>query len=178
MKKISPAVQSLKTSVPPEALKFFCRAIVLITGWNLLYHLVLKPLQIPDAQLTGFVVWGTAKISSLFYNNVSTEGTSILINGMKAVNIDTQCNGLELIVLYIGFILCLPSTFKKMSFFIIAGTLAICVINMTRCAALAWMVMHMRQHVDFAHHYLFKLAVYAMVFYGWKIYGKRYAIKR
>lgn len=134
--------------------------------------------MVPDNQLTAFIEWGCIKMLSLFVASVHGVGHSVFVGNVQCVNIDPQCNGLELIVLYIGFLFCLPSNRWKMLGYAMVGTLVICVLNMMRCAALVWMFLHMNMNVvDFAHHFAFKLIIYAVVFYGWLLYSKNYAWK-
>lgn len=175
---IQQQVKRVQEVIPANVRKFLIRAIILVAGWNLLYHLLLKPALFPDKQLTDFIVWGTVKFLSLFHSDVTNIGNNIYLYGVRSVNIDHQCNGLELIVLYIGFLLCLPSSFKKMFVFSMVGIIVICLLNILRCGALAWMFLNMRTVVDFAHHYAFKLIIYAVVFYGWVLYSKKHVSKK
>jgi exosortase/archaeosortase family protein len=168
-------IKKIQEALPVNVRKFFTRAIILIAVWNLLYHLLLKPALVPDTQLTDLIVWGTVKVLSVFHSDVYNTGNNIFLYGVRSVNIDHQCNGLELIVLYVGFLLCLPSGYKKMGLFAVTGILVICFLNVLRCSALAWMFLNMRTVVDFAHHYAFKLVIYAVVFYGWILYTKKTA---
>ena len=175
---IQQQIKKIQEVLPANIRKFFIRALILIVGWNLLYHLLLKPALIPDGQLTDLIVWGTVKVLSIFHSDVTNVGHNIYLYGVRSVNIDHQCNGLELIVLYIGFILCLPSSFKKMFSYAMVGIVVICFLNMLRCGALAWMFLNMRSVADFAHHYAFKLIIYAVVFYGWVLYSKKNVSKK
>lgn len=171
---LSQQIRKIHQAIPVHIKKPLYRAVVLFGAWMVLYHLVLKPVRIPDDQLTAFVQWGAANILSFFYPAVATVDHSIFINGIRAVNIDPQCNGLELIVLYIGFIFCLPTNASRMLSFGIIGSLVICVLNMARCAALASMYLHKLPVADFAHHFAFKLIIYGVVFLGWVLYSKKY----
>ena len=165
-------VKKIYRELPVAVRNFLLRALLLFAGWLLLYNLVLKPLNVPDRQLTEFVKWGTVKSLSLFYNNVSSEGQDILINGQTVVGIANQCNGLELIVLYLGFLLCLPTSRRRAITFAAAGTILICLLNIARCSLLAVLFMNHAFYANFAHHYAFKLIVYGAVFWGWIIYSK------
>ncbi|MBL7719036.1 MAG: hypothetical protein JNL72_09400, partial [Flavipsychrobacter sp.] len=140
---------------------------------NLLYHLLLRPALVPDAPLTDFITWGTVQFLSLFHENVYALQHNIYLYDVRSVSIAHECNGLELIVLYIGFLLCLPQGFKKMLGFALAGIAVICLLNIIRCGLLAWMFLNMRTVVDFAHHYVFKLIIYGLVFFGWVLYTRR-----
>ncbi|OJW79862.1 MAG: hypothetical protein BGO69_13570 [Bacteroidetes bacterium 46-16] len=165
-------VKRIYKELPLAVRNFLIRALLLFAGWLLIYNLVLKPINVPDRQLTQFVEWGTVKTLSFFYPNVSSEGQDVLINNQGVLGIANQCNGLELIVLYIGFLFCLPTRPLRMLLYGVVGTIIICILNIGRCAALAMLYMSHNYYADFAHHYAFKLVVYAAVFFGWIIYSK------
>lgn len=164
---------SLNNVLPPSAKPFVIRALLLFIGWKLLYHLLLERIGFPDEQLTAVVQIGTIKLLTPFFNSVVADGSSIIINGVKSVNIAPECNGLELIVLYIGFILCIPSNWKKMLGFAVVGTLVIYLLNLVRTALLAVMYYQSHSMTQFAHHYAFKIVIYAVVFAGWLLYVRK-----
>ncbi len=168
-------VKRIYKELPPAVRNFLVRALLLFAGWLLIYNLVLKPIDIPDRQLTQFVEWGTVKTLSVFYPNVQSEGQDILVNNTGVLGIADQCNGLELIVLYIGFLFCLPTRPRRMLLFAVTGTIIVCILNIARCTALAVLYMNHNNFADFAHHYAFKMIVYAAVFIGWIIYSKNTA---
>lgn len=164
---------NLKNVLPQRAKPFVIRALVLFIGWKLLYHLLLERIGIPDEQLTAAVQIGTIKLLTPFFDTVTPIDTSIIINGVKSVNIAPECNGLELIVLYIGFILCLPSNWKKMLAYILIGSAVIYLLNLVRTALLAVMYYQSHSMTEFAHHYAFKIVIYAVVFAGWLLYVRK-----
>lgn len=165
--------EKIKDSMPASVRKFLVRALIVVVAWEMLYNFILRPLGIPDDQLTTVVRIGSIKLLSLFYTDIGHDGNIILLNGHKVVSIARQCNGLELIVLYIGFMICLPSTWKRMLTFGIIGTVIIYILNIIRTALLAVMYAEQNGMTDFAHHYLFKIIIYAVVFAGWVLYMKK-----
>jgi len=166
-------LEKIKNAIPANIRPFVIRAIILVIAWELLYNFVLMPWGTPDDQLTDIVQYGAVKLLSLFHSDVATRGHYILLNGKKAVSIARQCNGLELIVLYLGFIICLPSSAKRMLIYSIVGIVVIYILNIIRAALLAVMYAESHSMTDFAHHYVFKIAIYAVVFYGWVLYMKK-----
>ncbi|MBZ0098204.1 MAG: archaeosortase/exosortase family protein, partial [Taibaiella sp.] len=114
-------VDKIKKAIPENIRPFVIRAVILIIAWELLYNFILRPSGIPDDQLTRIVQVGAMKLLSLFYTDIGEDGNVIVLNGSKAVSIARQCNGLELIVLYLGFIFCLPSNAKRMITFGVVG---------------------------------------------------------
>lgn len=169
----SPSTGKAKLALPANIKKLFLRAVLVFAGWCLLYQLVLKPMGIPDNQLTQLVLKGTVTMLSWFHPNVYQSGSSVFLNGVKSVNVAPQCNGLELIALYIGMMLIMPSNWKRMIVFSIAGISVIILLNMVRCSLLAYLYLHHMAIAEFAHHYAFKMVIYAVAFYGWVLYSKK-----
>jgi exosortase/archaeosortase family protein len=172
-------------NISPGLLRFLVRALVLVIVWKLSYHLFLKPHRFPDKALTELTADQTVRFVGLFYppNTISWHGSIpkndfdlfsaiIVINGRKVVGIADPCNALELYVLYIGFLICVPTTIKRFILFALGGIAVIFVLNILRCSGMIWVNIHHNQVFDFAHHYLFKLIVYAAIFGGWVWYSK------
>lgn len=161
-----------KPAIPAYVKKLLIRGSILFVAWTLLYHLVMKPMGIPDNIFTETVASGTEKFLLLFMNDIQKLGSSIYVNGTRSVNIASQCNGMELIALYIGILLCLPGSVKRKLTFILLGSIGITLLNILRCSALAYMYHQDVPLTDFAHHYAFKLIVYLFAFGGWVLYSR------
>lgn len=163
----------VKKAIPVNIRPFLLRAAIAIVAWEMLYNFILRPTGVPDDQLTAVVQWGAMKLLAWFYTDVSAFNNIIVLNGHRAVSIARQCNGLELIVLYLGFIICLPTNAKRMISYGIIGTIVIYILNIIRTAILAVMYVQSHSLSDFAHHYAFKIVIYAVVFLGWVLYMKK-----
>lgn len=173
--------------IPPQVKKFFIRALIAFIVWKLLYHLVLFPARVPDRQLTEVTAASTAWLYRHLLNEPSITfkpdnrdanfpKSAIYIRGARSIGIADPCNGLELYVLYIGFIVCFPTTLKRQVAFIVVGVVGIFIANSFRCLGLAWLNYHNYAIADFAHHYLFKIILYAMIFWAWIVYSRKYFI--
>jgi exosortase/archaeosortase family protein len=161
--------------LPANLKKFLLRGTVLFLIWILLYNLLLKPKGVPDRQLTHVIVVSTAKVLTWFYPKIDIKSDCIIyINNKEAIEIAPACNGLELLVLYVGFLLCIPTGKRRFWKYAIGGTAIVIVLNILRCAGLAAMFYYEYSLADFAHHYLFKLIIYAVIFYMWVLYSKKY----
>ncbi|TAE07725.1 MAG: exosortase family protein XrtF, partial [Bacteroidetes bacterium] len=79
----------------------------------------------------------------------------------------------EVFVLYVGFIVCIPTTLLRQLLFIVFGLLLLYTLNVGRVVALGQLHMHYKEFFDIAHHYIFKLIVYAVVFALWVWYAKK-----
>lgn len=164
--------------------RFILIAILLIISWKLCYHLVLKPQRIIDKPLTTL----TARIAVSTYNLLSNDSLTyvgklpsnnfthysefILRNNLKILSIADPCNALELMVLYVGFLFCLNTNFKRVVFFSIVGVISIFILNIMRCNGMIWIATHKYGWFHFAHHYVFTLVVYSFIFFLWMLYSK------
>ncbi len=177
--------------IPASVKQFAKRALILLGAWLLMYHTVLKPHRIPDKWLTD----ETAKVTTFFLNSWYATGFStqerphlaangdntpwavIMLDGKQTLGIADACNALELYVLYIGFIFCIPTGAKRTAIFALAGVAIIFFLNITRLYALTWLSLTHPSFFDFAHHYAFTFIVYGCIFGMWVLYSKKYSPK-
>lgn len=177
-------IKSGVLEMPQMVRSFLIKAVLLFLIWEVVYLLILLPDRIIDRPLSLF----TAESTVYFLNkSQSTQNfivfeykekiwkdlwmeydkTAIVLNGKKIIGIADSCNGLSLIVLFIGFIICFPKRLNKKIWFICLGTLLIIVINIIRCFLLAKIQIQFPEFLDFAHYYLFNITTYSIVFYLW-----------
>jgi exosortase/archaeosortase family protein len=168
--------------VPVFVRRFMQRALVIFMAWKLLYHLILVPTKFPDYQLSQLTAHSTGtayqymfgqKVSYQEQNTSTIPKIYLYMDGQRGIGIADGCNGLELYILYMGFIFCLPTTVKRQLAFIAAGILGIYLLNNMRCIALAWMYLQ-GYPTDFAHHYVFKAIIYVLIFATWVKYSKKH----
>ncbi|MBS0635541.1 MAG: hypothetical protein JSR37_08780 [Verrucomicrobia bacterium] len=174
--------------VPLAVRLFVKRASVLLLSWILLYQLVLKPSGIPDRWLTAKTASVTAYLLNHWYspgfntvNNVwaSLGGgqrekvSTVFYNNTQYLHIADACNALDLFVLYLGFLFCLPAGKTRMLVFGITGTATIFLLNILRLYALVLLAINKPAWLDIAHHYVFTLIVYSCIFAGWVYYARK-----
>ncbi len=180
----SQAIPFLK-QIPKDIRLFLTKALVLFIAWKLLYHLLLFPIRIPDKHLTRFTAEGSVYLYANLMGEklatakdmVSPEGSpyvAVVNANQKLVAIADSCNGLELIVLYVGFLCCFPIKWKRLLSYAIIGTISIIILNIFRCYGLTWMYLNDYHLADFFHKYIFKMAIYGLIFLAWVKYSKRY----
>lgn len=184
------AIRSLElfTGIPAHARIFLVRSLLLFALWRSAYLFILMPLEIPDAWLVRTLGDATAGLLNLFSDTEHfhvvharrfSEGGSgewethsvLFRTGNRPVlGLYQPCNGLELMVLSAGFILCLQGSRKRKIGFILAGTAGIFILNVIRCILLAAISIRYPVHFEFAHKYLFNFVAYAFVFLLWNRY--------
>jgi len=181
----------MKNNVPRPVKLFFLKATLLFAVWKLIYLLYLLPHRTLDRPLTYAVAAGTVATLDAFDHSrpystregihisndadgrpFQEQGMDIFLGQEKVLYIADVCNGLELLVLYAGLIICLPSSARRKSLFVAGGFLFIEVINVIRCMALVQVFLHRPDWLDFTHHYLFSFLVYAAIFWLWYIFSR------
>jgi exosortase family protein XrtF len=168
---------------PAAVRSFLLKALVCFLIWKIAYHVYIKPHRLLDVPLTTQTATNTQKSLSLLYpqknfsnslvsttDNSDFFGISIFANGKKVITILDPCNALELYILYVLFIICLPSNWKRMVLFSVLGIICIYLLNILRCTVLGMLNINKSLYVDFAHHYLFTMVVYIAIFAGWALY--------
>ena len=188
-------LKSLQKDIPLPIRLFLGKALLLFIIWKVIYSGFLYDSQYLDHPLTTHV----AKASTYLLNNLGgmsdfsteRENTSFIFEGGETVNeisaiyhydyislyIANACNGLEVFVLYIGFIICMPSSFWRKTKYIILGILLLDVINILRCVGLIYLKEYFDVYFDFAHHYLFKAAVYTATLIIWGYFARKIHLK-
>lgn len=192
MKQLIAQIKTSYQSMPLAARNFLLRALVLFVAWKLLYHTFLLPNRVPDQQLTAVNAVLSAKCFQWLYPNSTiqlktgmkyelyAEGIPhiwIMKDATQVVGVTDGCNGFEVFVLYVGFLLCVPTTPQRLLKYIIVGLTVTFFMNVLRVVALGWLHLHYKEFFDIAHHYIFKLIVYAVVFWFWTRYAKTSALK-
>jgi exosortase family protein XrtF len=164
----------LYRELPIGVRQFLMKSLLMLSGWLAIYHLLLKPLRFPDKQLTHLVIDSTVYFLNILGLDATSKGLWVYIGNKFTVGVADQCNGLELMVLFVGFLLAIHGSIKSKLWYIFAGTLLIYALNVLRCAGLAYMNYIDAPLTDFAHHYAFKLVIYAVIFLMWFVYSKKH----
>lgn len=157
--------------VPGRQRRFLLVIAILFVSWHFAYNYWMKPAGVPDNFLTRLTGCTTKWTLNLFYNEAGCVWTGrkalISIGGREVLRIASFCNGLELMALYTGILIALPGQTKRKVLFCTTGIAAIFTLNIARSLLLAWMQYRHLPLYDLAHHYVFKICVYAAAFYGW-----------
>ncbi len=182
-------VKNWWTTIPGSVKRFLGYSLLLFIIWKLLYHLWLQPVQWPDRPLVNAIAHQTTIGLNLFYegepytykvlehqhslgdNSGQTyRGTSAWVNykGQPVLMIVPNCNALELMVLFAGFIICFPGPWKRKCWIVPAGILLIHLVNVGRSMALIALAnSEYNRFLYFAHHYLFTITIYLFIFMLW-----------
>ena len=120
--------KSLINNIPSPIRLFLGKAFLFFVIWKIIYGFFLFDSQFVDnlltshvgdssvkvlnnlTSMTGFTAINETSIEPL-YGEIQKFNMSVIYhNGVRILNIANACNGLELLVLYVGFIVCMPSS--------------------------------------------------------------------
>lgn len=177
--------------VPLAVKKFIWKAFAILVVWKVLYLAFLLPTRLLDKPLSYSVGSATTWTLNTYththdyttigsMDSVATDGKLVFMPLQKIfyhqrdiVNIEDGCNALELFVLYAGFIICMPAKTRRKVLFIVFGIISIYIVNVIRCAAVAYIIIYHPKYADFAHHYVFTFVVYGFIIALWLIFSKK-----
>ncbi len=161
---------------------FLLKLIIFITSWEALYVFFLKPIRIPDGWLTEWLTIAVTNTLNFFFR--LSPPVTWTVDGANAacrlqqhqrtiLVIFDDCNGLDLFIIYLAFIVLLPYPARRKLIFSVGGLIAIFIGNILRCVSLYWVYVHFRHMFDFNHHYVFTIIMYLIIFYGWVLFTKK-----
>jgi exosortase family protein XrtF len=177
--------------VPVAVKKFIFKAVIILVVWKVLYLAFLLPTRLLDRPLSYAVGNGTAWVLNVVTHShdyttlnqpdsvATDEGMTVMplqkvfFHQRNVVSIEDGCNALELFVLYAGFIICMPAKPLRKTLFIAGGIIAIHIVNIIRCAGVAYIIIYAPKYADFAHHYVFTFVVYGFIIALWLIFSKK-----
>lgn len=177
--------------IPAEVRRFLGRALLILVIWQLLYGFYLYPKRVLDGPLTYFTGYATEKVLLLLYAGApfkteylvgnmvedgmnATIGSSLVwLNAQPLISIADPCNGLNMYVLFLGFLVAFPGALSLKLRFGTIGLMALIAVNVGRCVALASLQIHHPTFTVFAHHYIFNVLTYAAVFGLWYWFTKK-----
>lgn len=170
---------------PPQVRIFLLRGLVLFSIWKFVYLFFWAQPRTLDGPLTNTVGSQSVWILNQAYQTNGFKATPVVAvtrmegdyqiakvskidkDGKHLLNIADDCNGLELFILYVGFILSMPASVKRKVIYLIGGVFIIHLVNLLRCVGLSALLMHWDRYFDLAHHYIFKIMVYSTIFVLW-----------
>lgn len=175
---------AMNDKIKPLLKSFAIKAVLLFIGWQVLYYAVILPDGRANSWLTEQVVSGTKWGLELFGYETTYDwvgetpedsGRYVFIDGQPVVLVADACNGLELMVLFMGFLLCFPGTIKHKLWMIPLGTIMVFIVNVIREIILALNYKFFQDSFDFNHKYTYVLVVYCCVFLLWRFWLNRYS---
>ena len=132
----------------------------------------------PDP-LTKIVTHQTVAVISLMEDNVSvgditpTPYVPVINNGKVIIRVFEGCNSLNVMIVFVSFVIAFTGTLKKTVVFCFAGLVLIYIVNLFRVGLLYFISKYYPNNLYFFHKYLFTGLIYAMVFLLWYFWVTR-----
>ncbi len=96
---------------------------------------------------------------------------SIYLNGKYAISVEEGCNGINIMILFLAFVVGFSGKWKNMLWFIPAGFFAIHIFNLGRLILLAYMNVELNGNgFHFFHKYFFTASIYLAVVLIWYVW--------
>ncbi len=164
-----------------ELIRFLASAFFLLLLWVLLTTFL--PGVVADMHY--FIIKPQADISAYFLRlfgyvvdqdyMVNGCDARIVFAGAGAICIGSGCSGLELFLLFFGFILLMRGRLKDKLWFVPLGFLGILILNIIRIILLSVIYYHTPQYLEFNHKYTFVIIVYGAIFGLWVLWVNKFA---
>lgn len=164
-----------------ELLRFLGAAFFLLLLWVLLtsffpgivadmHYSIIKP----QADISAFFLrlFGYVVDQDYMVNDCEAR---LVFAGSGSICIGDGCSGLELFILFFGFILLMRGRIKDKLWFIPAGVLAILILNIIRIIVLSLIFYHTPEYLDFNHKYTFVIIVYGAIFGLWVLWVNKFS---
>lgn len=195
MHRLLDKIREVRDAFPPEVRQFLVRALLLFIVWKGLYLFLWQKPRTLDLPLTRSVGVQTAWVLDLLhgggtfterevFRKTVIEGETILSpmshvyqGDRRVIGIADGCNGLELFILYLGFILAMPTTWRRKIGYGLGGLAIVHIANILRCTGLGMLMLYRDEYFEFAHHYIFKMVIYGTIFLLWVRFSRKIVLK-
>lgn len=167
-----------------ELIQFLGSAFLLLLVWvfvsafypslvNDMHYIIIKP----QADISAFFLrlFGYEIDQDYMVNGCEAR---LVFAGYGAICVGSGCSGLELFLLFFGFIFLMKGRLKDKLWFVPLGFLGILVLNIMRIIALSVIYYHKPQYLDFNHKYTFVIIVYGAIFGLWVLWVNKFANKK
>lgn len=152
---------------------FLAKFIGIYLIGNFLYGLYVSSYRPAPDPVTKMVTAQSAFVLDMFgyetqtANHPTKPTTRIDLGDRHIISVYEGCNGLNVMIIFIAFVVSFGSWHKKMWWFIPTGILLIHLANLARLAFLFEVTVSYPGYLYFTHKYLFTAIIYAMVVALW-----------
>ena len=151
--------------------RFLMKVSAIFIIWYLIYDYYL----LPDGRLDAFLSLSGVNLAggilNIFGWDIYSEARVLAITGTNGVEIQNGCNGLELIGLYMGFIIAFPGgPIQKRLIFLAGGILLLFVANVFRIMIFALSIYYVPTFWEQVHTYSSYFIFYPIVLTLWYIW--------
>ena len=153
-----------------EVVQFFVKALGIYILWYFVYDLWMLPDGRVDAWLSEHIVVVSAGLLSGMGFDAYASGRIVGLLGANMLEIVNGCNGIEVLGLFVGFVVAYPGRTVNRVLFVPIGMLVLYVTNVVRIVVLAITQLHAPGIFDITHDYSTTAIFYAVVFVMWVVW--------
>lgn len=158
------------------ALFFLLRFLGVYFLGNILYGVYIESFDERPDTMTYITAAQTSVLINLSGQKTSirenTQGPTVFLDTPDRVvlNVFEGCNGVNVMIVFVAFMVAFGGPVKKIVWFIPAGILTIHLFNLGRMVLLFFTALYYRQIFYYVHKYFFTAILYAIVFGLWAIW--------
>ena len=155
---------------------FFIRAFSFYVLWQIFYDLLLLPNGKIDDYLSISVLNHTKKFLAILGWEIYSSGKLLYINGYRSVEILSNCNALNIMVIYSGFIISYRGEILNRVKYILIGISIIYVLNVVRIMSFSLATVYFQQYWDLFHEFspfIFFYPFILWLWYRWTLVSKK-----
>jgi len=156
---------------------FFLKALLLYVLWYFVYDLWLYKVGWLDNLIIDNLILLSDKALNVLGYITFVNVHDIGIDGSHGVHIGSPCNGIDLMALFVGFILLYRGNWKVKIIFSVIGLGIIHMLNLIRVVSLIIVAKNYPTYLDFNHKYTFTIILYSLIFLGWVLWVKKFSKK-
>jgi exosortase family protein XrtF len=158
---------------------FLLKFIGLYLVLNTAYALWISRYEPMPDPLTIIVTQQTAALISISEDDISigeavnSSNVPVKQNGKTVISVFEGCNSLNVMIVFVSFIVAFTGTAKRTAFFALAGIVMIYLFNLLRVGLLFFIAKYYPGNLYFFHKYLFTGLLYMLVFVLWYFWVTR-----
>jgi exosortase/archaeosortase family protein len=158
-----------------QTLSPLTRFLMKVSAIYIIWYLIYDYYLLPDGRLDAFLSLSGVNLAggilNIFGWDIYSEARVLAITGTNGVEIQNGCNGLELIGLYMGFIIAFPGgPIQKRMIFLAGGILLLFVANVFRIMIFALSIYYVPTFWEQVHTYSSYFIFYPIVLTLWYIW--------
>lgn len=152
---------------------FLLKFIGLYFVANLLYGMYISSTAPGPDSVTNYVTTQTSQLlnglgwNTSYYQDSIAPTTHIVRNNRNIISVYEGCNGINVMIIFVAFILAFGPLSKHIIWFLLLGLLVIHLSNLLRLMLLFMVSIEFPRYLYFTHKYVFTAVIYLIVFALW-----------
>jgi len=161
------------------AIIFVIKFLTIYFVGNIVYGLYVESFQQVVDPITNWVTEQSVNIlnvvgeSTETYIDKENPKVHILHDNLAVISVFEGCNGINVIVIFIAFLVAFGGGAKKLLWFVPLGILSIHIANLIRIVLLYFVAHYFSDYLYFTHKFLFTGFIYVWVLLLWFVWATR-----